>query len=56
MIFGSDCAPEKIADHIRRWDTIFDLLDVPADARERMWWVNGAELYGLEQPEWLGTK
>jgi predicted TIM-barrel fold metal-dependent hydrolase len=56
LIFGSDCAPEKIAEHIRRWDSIFDLLDVPDDARERMWWRNGAEIYGLETPDWLPAK
>ncbi|HYM16212.1 MAG TPA: amidohydrolase family protein [Dehalococcoidia bacterium] len=53
LIFGSDTSPEKIAEHIRRWDTIFDLLDVPADARERMWWLNGAEVYGEEPIRWL---
>ena len=52
LIFGSDTSPEKIADHIRRWDTIFDLLDVTDDARERMWWLNGAEVYGLVKPTW----
>lgn len=53
LIFGSDTSPEKIGDHIRRWDTIFDLLDVPADARERLWWQNGAELYGEEDRGWM---
>ncbi|MBI5284639.1 MAG: amidohydrolase family protein [Chloroflexi bacterium] len=53
LIFGSDTSPEKIADHIRRWDTIFDLLDVPEDARERLWWANGAEIYGEEPVTWL---
>jgi predicted TIM-barrel fold metal-dependent hydrolase len=53
LIFGSDTSPEKIAEHIRRWDTIFDLLDVPEDARERMWWQNGAEVYGEEPVRWL---
>ena len=52
LIFGSDTQPEKIGEHIRRWDTIFDLLDVPDDARERMWWLNGAEVYGLVKPAW----
>jgi predicted TIM-barrel fold metal-dependent hydrolase len=52
LIFGSDTAPEKIGDHIRRWDTIFDLLEVPDDCRERLWWLNGAEIYGLETPSW----
>lgn len=52
LVFGSDTQPEKIGEHIRRWDTIFDLLDVPDDCRERLWWLNGAEIYGLEQPAW----
>jgi hypothetical protein len=56
LIFGSDCAPDKIIEHIRRWDAIFELLDVPADCRERMWWVNGAEIYGLEEPAWVSAK
>jgi hypothetical protein len=45
--------PEKIGEHIRRWNTIFDLLDVPADCRERMWWYNGAEIYGEEPVAWV---
>jgi len=53
LIFGSDTQPEKIGEHIRRWDTIFDLLDVPDDCRERLWWYNGAELYGEEPTAWL---
>jgi predicted TIM-barrel fold metal-dependent hydrolase len=53
LIFGSDTGPEKIAEHIRRWDTIFDLLDVPEDCRERMWWSNGAEIYGEEPVAWM---
>jgi predicted TIM-barrel fold metal-dependent hydrolase len=56
LIFGSDTAPEKIADHIRRWDSIYDLLDVPEDCRERLWWRNGAELYGEEPLEWAPSK
>lgn len=52
LIFGSDTAPEKIRQHVRRWDTIFDLLDVDDDCRERLWWLNGAEIYGLATPSW----
>jgi predicted TIM-barrel fold metal-dependent hydrolase len=52
LIFGSDTAPEKIAEHIRRWDTIFDLLDIAEDERDRMWWLNGAEVYGLVKAPW----
>lgn len=53
LIFGSDTQPDKIAEHIRRWEAIFDLLDVPDDCRERMWWMNGAELYGEEPVAWM---
>ena len=53
LIFGSDTAPEKIAHHIRRWDTIFDLLDITEDERDRLWWKNGAEIYGLAKAAWL---
>ena len=53
LIFGSDTAPEKIADHIRRWDTIFDLLDITEDERDRLWWMNGAEIYGLTKAAWV---
>jgi hypothetical protein len=56
LIFGSDTQPEKIADHVRRWDTIFDLLDVPDDARERLWWYNGAEIYDEEPVTWMKRK
>ena len=56
LIFGSDTSAEKIADHIRRWDTIFDLLAVQPDARERMWWFNAAEIYGEEPVAWLGKR
>jgi uncharacterized protein len=56
LIFGSDTAPDKIVEHVRRWDTIFDLLDVPPDCRERMWWLNGAELYGEETRGWVPAK
>jgi hypothetical protein len=52
LIFGSDTSPEKIGQHVRRWDTIFDLLEVDDDCRERLWWLNGAEIYGLETPSW----
>jgi predicted TIM-barrel fold metal-dependent hydrolase len=52
LIFGSDTQPDKIKEHIRRWDTIFDLLDVPTDARDRLWWENGAEIYGFKTPYW----
>jgi predicted TIM-barrel fold metal-dependent hydrolase len=52
LIFGSDTAPERIADHVSRWEAIFALLDLTAAEKERIWWLNGAELYGLARPHW----
>jgi predicted TIM-barrel fold metal-dependent hydrolase len=50
LLFGSDCGMDDIRQHIDRFHAIFDLLDLDDDARERLWWRNGAEIYGLEQP------
>jgi predicted TIM-barrel fold metal-dependent hydrolase len=52
LIFGSDTQPDKIARHISRWEGIFDLLEIDDASRERIWWENGAELYGLVKPAW----
>ena len=50
LIFGSDCGMDEIKDHIDRFDIIYDQLGLTDDERERLWWRNGAELYGLETP------
>lgn len=50
LVFGSDCGMDEIKEHINRFEAIYDLLDLDEDARERLWWRNGAELYGLETP------
>jgi predicted TIM-barrel fold metal-dependent hydrolase len=50
LVFGSDTRPEKIIEHVARWQAIFDHLELDEDAQERIWWRNGAELYGLEEP------
>jgi predicted TIM-barrel fold metal-dependent hydrolase len=52
LIFGSDTQPDKIKRHIDRWEGIFDLLELREDERERIWWSNGAELYGLQKAAW----
>jgi hypothetical protein len=41
---------DDIRQHIDRFEAIYDLLELDDDARERLWWRNGAEIYGLEQP------
>lgn len=50
LIFGSDCGMDEIRAHIDRFEIIYDQLGLTDDERERLWWRNGAELYGLESP------
>ncbi|MEO8539853.1 MAG: amidohydrolase family protein [bacterium] len=50
LIFGSDCGMDEIRAHIDRFEIIYDQLGLTEDERERLWWRNGAELYGLETP------
>ncbi|GAB4320379.1 MAG: hypothetical protein Kow0010_00130 [Dehalococcoidia bacterium] len=54
LVFGSDCGMDEIREHIDRFEAIFDQLGLDEDARERMWWRNGAEIYGLEHPSLAG--
>lgn len=50
LIFGSDCGMDEIREHVDRFEAIYDLLDLSEEQRERLWWRNGAEIYGLETP------
>ena len=50
LVFGSDCGMDEIKEHIDRFEVIFEQLALTEDERERLWWRNGAEIYGLEQP------
>jgi predicted TIM-barrel fold metal-dependent hydrolase len=54
LVFGSDCPMDEIRQHIDRFHAMYDLLELDEDARERLWWRNGAEIYGLEQPTFAG--
>lgn len=54
LIFGSDCGMDEIREHIDRFEVIYDQLGLSEDERERLWWRNGAELYGLETPTFAG--
>ncbi|MGI8926802.1 MAG: amidohydrolase family protein [Tepidiformaceae bacterium] len=54
LVFGSDCGMDDIRAHIDRFEAIFDLLELSEDQRERLWWRNGAEIYGLEAPSFAG--
>ena len=50
LVWGSDCGADEIMTHVRRFETIFAMLNLTADEQERLWWKNGAEMYGLEKP------
>lgn len=54
LVWGSDCGMDEIRTHIDRFEAMFDLLELSEDDRERMWWRNAAEIYGLEQPVFAG--
>lgn len=54
LIFGSDCGMDEVREHIDRFERIYDELGLTDDERERLWWRNGAELYGLETPSFAG--
>ncbi len=54
LVFGSDCGMDDIRTHIDRFEMIYDLLELSDDERQRLWWRNGAEIYGLEQPVLAG--
>ena len=54
LVFGSDCGMDDIRTHIDRFEAMFDLLELGEDERERMWWRNAAEIYGLEEPTFAG--
>ena len=50
LVFGSDCGMDDIREHIDRFEVIYDQLGLDESERERLWWRNGAEIYGLEEP------
>jgi predicted TIM-barrel fold metal-dependent hydrolase len=50
LVFGSDCPVDEIHEHVDRFEAIYDQLELSDDDRERLWWRNGAEIYGLEEP------
>ena len=54
LVFGSDCNMDDIRAHIDRFEAMYDLLELSSDERERLWWSNAAEIYGLETPAFAG--
>lgn len=54
LVFGSDCGMDEIRTHIDRFEAMYDILGLSEDDRERLWWRNAAEIYGLETPTFAG--
>jgi hypothetical protein len=54
LVWGSDCAVDKIPVHIARFERMFEGLRLSDDEQNRLWWSNAAEIYGLESPRFAG--
>jgi len=52
LTFGSDCRPDEIGTHVQRFARIFEDLGLSEDEKERIWYRNAAEIYGLETPSY----
>jgi predicted TIM-barrel fold metal-dependent hydrolase len=50
LVWGSDCQDHEIADHVKRFQILFDQLRLTEDQAERMWYRNAAELFGEAEP------
>jgi hypothetical protein len=48
LVFGSDCPPAEVRQHVDRFIAMFDRLGLSEHEKERLWWRNGAEIYGLD--------
>jgi predicted TIM-barrel fold metal-dependent hydrolase len=54
LTFGSDCGVEEIPEHLDRFEAMFDRLDLTARDRDRIWYLNAAEAFGVEEPQFAG--
>ncbi|MBX7110634.1 MAG: amidohydrolase family protein [Dehalococcoidia bacterium] len=50
LVWGSDCQDHEIAEHVKRFEILFDQLRLTDDQTERMWYRNAAELFGEAEP------
>jgi predicted TIM-barrel fold metal-dependent hydrolase len=50
LTFGSDCPADEVHEHVARFVRIFDDLGLSDDEKERLWFRNAAEIFGLEPP------
>ena len=51
LVWGSDCNDEEIAEHVLRFERMFDELQLTPDQMDRIWYRNAAELFGESEPE-----
>jgi predicted TIM-barrel fold metal-dependent hydrolase len=51
LTFGSDCGADEIREHVDRFVRIFDDLGLSDGDKERIWYRNAAEIFGVEPPE-----
>ena len=50
ITWGSDCGTEEIAEHVQRLEQIFEQSGLSDDQRERIRYVNAAEIFGEIEP------
>lgn len=50
LTFGSDCGADEVREHVDRFVKIFDDLGLAEDEKDRIWYVNAAEIFGLQPP------
>jgi uncharacterized protein len=50
LTFGSDCRADEISEHVQRFVRIFDDIGLSDDEKDRIWYRNAAEIFGLETP------
>jgi uncharacterized protein len=50
LTFGSDCRADEISAHVQRFVRIFDDIGLTDDEKDRIWYRNAAEIFGLETP------
>lgn len=50
LTFGSDCGADEVREHVDRFVQIFDDLGLGDDEKERIWYRNAAEIFGIEPP------
>jgi len=50
LTFGSDCGADEIHEHVERFVRIFDDVGLTDDEKDRIWYRNAAEIFGLEPP------